>query len=212
MRSLPAAPAGIRSSGLAGTGRQQEEQMEQHGGDSGGRKPGAAGAAGPAAGALCPAERKMEVLGSAGAKGGVNGARLNVVLGVSEQADPAPSCSPSSCATRHCNEFLELSPAPGAHSNGLSNAHSSQGHSCRNHSSASPPQAPSTALSAAGTRDSKRLFLVLQWTKEKVLATRILNRANPGVHLPCRNVESSSRIRARSHGRSRWAVEGGSRR
>lgn len=40
--------------------------MEQHGEDRGGRKPGAAGAAGPAAGALCPAERNMEVLGSAG--------------------------------------------------------------------------------------------------------------------------------------------------
>lgn len=56
------------------------------------------------------------------------------------QADPAPSAS----STPQCNEFLALSPVPRAYTacpSGLNNAHCSQGHSCRNHSSVSLPQA-----------------------------------------------------------------------
>lgn len=54
---------------------------------------------------------------------------------------PAPPPAPVPLVSA-MSSWCSASRARTAGPNGLSNAHSSQGHSCRNHSSASPPQAP----------------------------------------------------------------------
>lgn len=129
--------------------------------------------------------------------GGGDGACLNMVQGPrgslvcsGDRLTLLPARPPAPVPL--CNELLVLSPASRAHTagpSGLSNAHCSQGHPCRNHSSASPPQAHQHCSAWCSIRDGGRLFLflMLQWRKERVLATGILNEANPRVHLPCKN-------------------------
>lgn len=169
LRRASAATAAVLGAGWLGVGSRRE-QMEQHGGDRGDRKPGAAGAAGPTAGARVLQRGTWKCRGVRGGRG---------CWGPSEHGARVPR--PRVCSRDRLTLLPAPPPAPVPLVSAMSSWRSARppGRTPLVPMGSAMPAAPkgipagitavparhrpaSTALPGAGTRDSGSPFLELQ--------------------------------------------------